>query len=79
MSEDTVVYFENYLPHVRISVIEEDKHTEHVIPLAFFEDVASGRRRILEMDGWEGVVKSIIRDWIEDTLAKIEELEADDD
>ena len=61
-----IVDFEAHLPHVRISTETDDTHTEHVIPLSFFEDVVAGRQNLTGLDGWEDVVKAIIGDWIND-------------
>ena len=57
----SVVQFFEHTPHIRLCT---DDHTEHIIPISVFEDVAEGRMLLTELDDWREISRTIINEWL---------------
>lgn len=58
---ENVENIEDYKPHL---VIDSLGGNQHVIPRAFFEDVASGKISLKELECFEAIVPTIINEWL---------------
>ena len=60
-----IIDIELHKPHISIDV---ENGNVHVIPMQFFHDVVSGKRKITELEESELILKAIIKDWIDFNL-----------
>ncbi len=60
MSEK-IVNIEEAKPHLTVNCGE----TIHVIPVALIEDVIAGKKDFTQLDDWETLLKTILRDWLD--------------
>jgi len=56
-----VVDLDNYRPHIRITLLDG---RQDVFPEEMIESVIDGRLAITDIDEWEILMRSILKDWL---------------
>ena len=58
----TVVSLDDHRPHFTLQTLDGNVH---VFPRAMIEDVISGKLRIVDIDDYEIILRTILKDWLE--------------
>jgi hypothetical protein len=58
--KQNVTHIEDHKPHLTVNCGE----TVHVIPVSLIEAVIAGKKDFTQIDDWEDLLKTILRDWI---------------
>ena len=54
---------DNNAPHFTIATLDGNAH---IIPVQFFEDVIEGKRKITDLDDFDIIIRSILKEWLEE-------------
>ena len=59
-----VSHIEDYKPHLTVNCGE----CVHVISISLIEDVISGKKDFTELERWDELLKTILKDWLSSML-----------
>lgn len=55
-----VTHIDDHKPHLTVNCGE----TVHVVPVALIEDVVNGKTDFTQIEQWDVLLKTILRDWL---------------
>ena len=56
-----IVELADYRPHM---VIQADKK-QHVVPVAMFDAIATGKLKVSEIDEIDSIIAAVVREWLQ--------------
>jgi len=59
--KEKIVELDNFRPHIRIALLDG---RQDVFPEEMIESVIDGRLSITDIDEWEILMRSILKDWL---------------
>ena len=61
-----VVDIDDHRPHLTINCID----TVHILPVGVLEDVIKGDKCFTDIEGWQDLIKPILKDYLESLTPK---------
>lgn len=59
--KQNITHIDDHKPHLTVNCGE----SVHVVPVALIEDVISGKKDFTQLDQWNVLLKTILKDWLD--------------
>lgn len=58
--KEKIIHIDDHKPHLTVNCGE----SVHVVPVALIEDVINGKKDFTQLDQWDTLLKTILKDWL---------------